>query len=153
MSKWLHFNKTAFGKQIHFHFDKKCNFSFHLVICTSFGGAVFTDRVSRKTFCLQVGLASACSLGCTSGDMFSLLCFSGHKFKTGCSSGAAFPWWQWGLPPPELYIHLRAWSSSRAEVPVGAQGLVPQPPCRWAQPPAGGHPQRSESVRAAAAAV
>lgn len=31
----------------------------------SFGGAAVTARVSRKTFCLQVRLASVCSLDCT----------------------------------------------------------------------------------------
>lgn len=160
MSKWLQLNKTALGEQIHLHFDEKWNFSFHLIICTSFGRAVVTGRVSQKTFCLQVGLTSVCSLDCTSSDMFSLPCLSRHKFRTGYSSGATFPQGtQWGLPPPELYTNLWAWSwsPSRARLPVGPPGLAPQPPCPWAQQAlglgGGGNPHRSESIRAVTAPV
>lgn len=92
MSKWLQFNKTAFGEQINFHFDDKWNFPFHLIICKSFGGAEAAGCVSQKTFFLQVRLASVCSHDCTSTDTFPLLCLSGHKFKTSYSSGAASPW-------------------------------------------------------------
>lgn len=47
MSKWLQLNKTAHGEQIHLHFDEKWSFSFHLIICTSFGGAVVTGHISQ----------------------------------------------------------------------------------------------------------
>lgn len=103
MSKWLQFNKTAFGEQINFHFDDKWNFSFHLIICKSLGGAEAAGCVSQKTFFLQVRLASVCSHDCTSTDMFPLLCLSGHKFKTGYSSGAASQWGKQALSPAELY--------------------------------------------------
>lgn len=103
MSKWLQFNKTALGEQINFHFDDKWDFSFHLIICKSFGGAEAAGCVSQKTFSLQVSLASVCSHDCTSTDMFPLLCLRGHKFKTSYSSGAAFPQGEWALSPPELY--------------------------------------------------
>lgn len=146
MSKWLQLNKTALGEQIHFHFDAKWNFSFHLIICTSFGRAVVTAHASRKTFSLQVRLTSICSLDCTGSDMFSLLCFSGHKFKSGYGSFSLGT--QCVVSPPELCTHLRAWSPSWQ--PMGAAGLAPQPPSPCAQSPWGNHPHGSQSIRAVA---
>lgn len=93
-----------------FHFDEKWNFSFHSIICGSFG------RLRERGYspCLSADplLASSeqlCSLDCTSRDMFSLLSLHMLKFKTSYSSGAALPYGVWGLSPPELYVHFRDW--------------------------------------------
>lgn len=154
MSKWLQWNETALGEQIYFHFDEKWNFSFPLIICTSFGRAVVTGRVSLKTFCLQVRFASVCSLHCTSSNMFSLLRLSGHKLKTGYGSGADFPWGHSGVCLHQNFI------------PISEPDPLPGWRCLWElqawchshsahvhSSPGGGNPHRSESIRGVAAAV